>query len=330
MKNQELKDWKGILIFVESEDEKISQLSLELIGEAIKLRKKLSSEIYCLVIGSMNKTIIEELNEYPIDKIISYENKILEFFSEGVYSQILYEAINKLKPEIVLIGSTIKGKSIAPVVATRFKTGLTADCTSLRIDEKRNLVQIRPAYSGNIMAEILTENSRPQMATIRSKVMKEAVKEINKSEIQILNMEMPNYILKSEVLEKKLKDKDVDITKFEILVAVGSGFKEKEDLKIAYSLAEILGAQVVSSRTLVEKGWMDQEYQIGLSGKTVAPKLLITLGVSGSVQFIAGIKGAEYIIAVNNDSEAEIFDVADESFLGDIYEVVPGLLNKIK
>ena len=222
-------------------------------------------------------------------------------------------------------------RSLAPRAAARFHTGLTADCTVLEMKDNTDLVQIRPAFGGNIMAQIITPNSRPQFCTVRYKVFS-APKRTDEVSGHIEKMVLTEEKMQSKVqLEKKIeKPKTIDIAEADIIVAVGRGLQSQNDLTLVQEFADKLGAQMACTRPLIEAGWFDPKRQIGLSGRTVKPKLIITIGISGSVQFVAGMKGAECIVAINQDKNASIFDVAHYCFVGDLYEILPQLLAQLK
>ena len=231
----------------------------------------------------------------------------------------------------MLFGGTTIGRSLAPRLAARFKTGLTADCTILDIQENTDLDQIRPAFGGNIMAHINTPNHRPQFATVRYKIFNAPKKVENPTgKITICDIEKDKLQSNIKVLETKIKNKVVGIEDAEVVVVISRAFKKAEDIKMAEKLAELLGGQLGGTRPTIEAGWIDPRKQIGLSGRTVKPKLIITCGVSGAVQFVAGMKGSDYIIAINQDENAPIFDVAHLALIGDIYEIIPKLIDKIE
>lgn len=244
---------------------------------------------------------------------------------------VFEDFIKNNKPTSILVGATPVGRQLAPKVAARFKTGLTADCTILDMKSTTDLVQIRPAFGGNIMAEILTPNNRPQMATVRYKVMETPAysEDING---EIVNCKTNNIDFESniKILDVIKKPKEENIESADILIVAGRGIKKKEDLSMLEDLADLLNGQLAVTRPLVENGWAEAKRQIGLSGKTVRPKLIMTCGVSGAIQFVAGMNNAETIFAINNDEKAPIFKYANYAIVGDIYEVIPKLIEKIK
>jgi electron transfer flavoprotein alpha subunit len=323
-------EWVGIGVYVEHDEEGIHPVTLELIGKAKELAKKVNHPVHAIIIGHNVNKKAETLLRFGVDKVFKYDHELLSHFNIERFTNVLSHYIEVNKPCSILIGATSLGRAFAPRVAARFKTGLTADCTVLDIKENTDLVQIRPAFGGNIMASIITSNNRPQLSTVRYKVFnKPAETEITGI---IVEDDCANISLesKSKLIEIKHKEKGMDIAEAEIIVACGRSFKTKQDLQLASELADLLGAELACTRPLVENGWFDPRRQIGLSGRTVAPKLLINLGISGSVQFVAGIKNSEFIVSVNNDKNASIMDNSHLAIVGDIYEIIPKLIRKIK
>ena len=235
-----------------------------------------------------------------------------------------------MRPSSILVGATALGRSLAPKVACRVHTGLTADCTMLEMKENTDLVQIRPAFGGNIMARIVTPNSRPQFCTVRYKIF--SAPERCAPHGEIVRMPVDGELLRTgtTILSVTQKPAEADISDAEVIVAVGRGVRSREDISLARALADRLGAQLACTRPLVEAGWFDPRKQIGLSGRTVKPKLIVTLGVSGSVQFAAGMRNSPLIVAVNSDKNAPIFDIAHYGYVGDLYQVVPLLIRKME
>jgi electron transfer flavoprotein alpha subunit len=247
------------------------------------------------------------------------------------YTAAFEAFVNEIKPSAILVGATPVGRQLAPRVASRFNTGLTADCTILDIHENTDLVQIRPAFGGNIMAEILTPNSRPQLATVRYKIM-DAPERSAEAKGEIVKISVPAEKLKTrtQVLGITQKQKEKSIENADILVVAGRGLKKKEDLDLVRELADALGGDIACTRPLAEAGWLDAKHQIGLSGRTVRPRLIITCGVSGAIQFVAGMNNSDNIFAINTDPNASIFKVANYAVIGDIYEVIPKLIEQVK
>lgn len=323
--------WKGIAVYVDHVEGNIHPVTYELIGKGRELAAKINHPVYAIFIGHNIKSKAKELLHYGVDKVFVYDYEELEEFRIEPYTAVFEDFIEKVKPSSILVGATTVGRSLAPRVAARFKTGLTADCTILDMKENTDLVQIRPAFGGNIMAQIITSNNRPQFATVRYKIFS-APERTNETSGKIKICEMDKSKFKSgiKVLKITKKEKEVSISDAEVIVAAGRGIKSEKDMKLVKELADLLDGQIAGTRPLVEAGWIDAKQQIGLSGRTVKPKIIITLGIQGSVQFVAGMNNSETIIAINNDPNASIFNVAHYGIVGDIYEVVPQLIEKIK
>lgn len=323
--------WKGITVFVDHVEGDIHPVTYELLGKAQELAAVTKHPVYALFIGSDISKAANVLLHYGADKVFVYDKKDLEFFNIEKYTAVFEDFINKIKPSSILVGATPVGRQLAPRVAARFRTGLTADCTILEMKENTDLVQIRPAFGGNIMAQIQTPNNRPQMATVRYKVM-DAPKwnDTASGEIQNMDIEDSKLTSRMEIVNLVKKPKEKNIESCDILVVAGRGVKKKEDLAMVEGLAQLLGGEMAGTRPMVEAGWIDAARQIGLSGKTVRPKLIITCGVSGAIQFVAGMNHAETIIAINSDPKASIFKTANYAIVGDIYEIIPQLIEKIQ
>ncbi|EES51372.1 FAD-binding protein [Clostridium botulinum] len=323
--------WKGISVYVDHVNGKIHPVTYELIGKARELAAKINHPVYCVFIGHNVSEEAKELLHYGVNKVFVYDDEELKDFRIEPYAAAFEDFIKNVKPSSILVGATTIGRSLAPRMAARFRTGLTADCTILDIKEDTDLVQIRPAFGGNIMAQIVTPNSRPQLATVRYKVMTapERTDDVNG---EIIKCEIKKDKLKSgiNVLEIKEKNTEVGISDAEVIVAAGRGVKSEKDLAMIKEFAELLGAEFACTRPLIESGWVDAKRQIGLSGRTVRPRLIITCGISGAVQFSAGMNNSEHIFAINNDDKAPIFKVAHYGVVGNIYEIIPQLIEKIK
>ena len=257
-------------------------------------------------------------------------NEIFKEFNNDRAFSCIKDFVEKLKPSVILFGGTNLGRSFAPKIAAHFKTGLTADCTSLGIKDNTDLVQIRPAFGGNIMAQIICTKTRPQLATVRYKIFKKPEKEEPHGEIVYMDCSKINLESAVKLLSVERKESNIDISEADVVVACGRAFKNSKDLEMAKELADLLGGVVACSRPLCEAGLMNIRYQIGLSGKTVAPKLMFVLGVSGAIQFTSGMNSSGLIIAINNDPNAQIFDTAHYGIIGDVFKVVPELIDLIK
>lgn len=323
-------EWNGIAVFAEQENGEIAPVVFELLGKARELADKTSQPVYALLAGHGMEKAAQALRCYLPDRVYVYDDEALADFRVCQYAAVFEDFISKAKPSGILVGATNLGRSLAPRVAARFGTGLTADCTRLEIKENTDIVQIRPAFGGNIMAQIITPKHRPQFCTVRYKIF--ATPEAGTPSGELIEMPLPEGICDdgTRVLEVIEKKKEIDISEADAIVAVGRGVKTEKDLELARRLAQALDAQLACTRPLIENGWFDAKKQIGLSGRTVKPKIIVTLGVSGSVQFAAGMQNAECIIAVNSDENAPIFDIAHYALVGDLYAVVPPLLELIE
>ena len=322
--------WRGVAVFAEQRGGKIHPVTLELVGKAKELAKVTGHPVLAVLIGADLRNAAKELLPYGVDRVYTYDHKAFADFVISPYANAFTDFIEKVKPSSILVGATSLGRSLAPKVAARVRAGLTADCTMLEMKENTDLVQIRPAFGGNIMAQIVTPHTRPQFCTVRYKIF--SAPERGEACGEVVKMPVTEEMIKSntQVLKTVKKPEEVDISDAQIIVAVGRGIKSKEDLTLAEKLADKLHACLACTRPLVEAGWFDAKKQIGLSGRTVKPKLIITLGISGSVQFAAGMRNSDKIIAVNKDKSAPIFGFAHVGFVGDLYEIVPELLKKIE
>jgi electron transfer flavoprotein alpha subunit len=323
--------WNGIAVYVDHVDGDIHPVTMELLGKAKELAAKVGFPVYALFLGHGVMDKAQELLHYGADRVYAYDHKELKDFRIEPYAAAFEDFINNVKPSSILVGATTIGRSLAPRIAARFRTGLTADCTVLDIKENTDLVQIRPAFGGNIMAQIKTPNTRPQLATVRYKVMNALERSAEAhGDVVACSIDESRLASRIEVLEVRQKDKETSISDAETIIAVGRGIKSEKDMEMVRELAGLLDAQIAGTRPMVESGWLDAKRQVGLSGRTVKPKLIITLGISGSVQFAAGMNGSEHIFAVNSDEKASIFNIAHYGIVGDLYEVLPQLIERIK
>lgn len=324
-------DWKGILVYVDHVDGVIHPVTYELIGKAREMAQVIHQPVYALFAGSGIEEQAHEILHYGADQVFVYDDPALARFSIEPYTAVFEDLIHRIQPSSILVGATTVGRQLAPRVAARMKTGLTADCTILQMEENTDLSQIRPAFGGNIMAHIKTPNNRPQMATVRYKIMNAPARQDDESgEIVFCGIDPEKLASHIEVLELVKKPKEELIENADVLIAAGRGVKKPEDLKMIEELASLLGGQVACTRPLVEAGLFDAKKQIGLSGRTVRPKLIITCGISGAVQFTAGMDHADTIVAINSDPEAPIFKTANYCLVGDLYEVIPELIQQIE
>lgn len=323
--------WKGIAVFIEYTDGHIHPVSLELAGKARKMAEKTGEEVFALFPGHDISGAVSELLHYGFDRIFVCDHEKLQFFRVEPYAAVFSEFISSYRPGTVLVGGTETGRSLAPRIAARFRTGLTADCTVLDMSENTDLDQIRPAFGGNIMAHIHTPNHRPQFATVRPKIF-DAPQRTAEPSGQIVVMNLQNVDLSSavNVICRKKKEVQSGIEDAEVLIVAGRALKKQEDFQMIEELAGLLNGKTAATRPLIEAGFADPRTQIGLSGRTVKPKLIITCGVSGAVQFVAGMQNSECIIAINKDENAPVFKVAHYAIIGDVYEIIPDLIRKLK
>ena len=322
-----MKDYKGLMVFAEQREDRIHPVSYQLLGKGTEIADKLGVEVSSVLLGDKMEEKANELIYYGADKVFLYDHPALKEFDLLNYKHNLVKLIREVKPEILLLGATRLGRSLGPRVAVALGTGLTADCIGLDTDEDGNLIQIRPAFTGNILAQIKTA-TRPQMSTVRYKVMQKKARDPNRrGEVIKKDAELVPSLL---TIKGKEKLGDVNITEADVIVSGGRGLKKAEDFGILADLAELLGGVVGSSRPLVDDGWIAREHQVGFSGNTVKPKLYVACGISGSSQHLAGMRGSDVIVAINTDPSAPIFRVADYGIVGNLYEVVPKLANEIK
>lgn len=328
-----IKDYEGVWIFAEQREGKILNVSLELLGEGRKIADKLKVELTAVLLGDKLDNLSDELIKYGADNVLAVEDKFLSVYTTEAYTRVIFELIEERKPEIVLIGATTIGRDLAPRLAGRVKTGLTADCTSLDIDEENlNLLMTRPAFGGNIMATIICTNHRPQMSTVRPGVMGKAKFDINRSgNIEKIDFKLKEKDSNTQVIDivKKIKNQ-VALEEAEIIVSGGRGLGNKEGFELIKKLADALGGEVGSSRGAVDASWIDQSHQVGQTGKTVRPKIYVACGISGAIQHLAGMNSSDCIIAINKDKDAPIFNVANYGVVGDLYEIIPSLIEEIK
>ena len=323
--------WKGVCVFVQHHKGKIHPVAYELCGKAKELAAVTGHEVYALVLGYGMQEQAQQLLHYGVDKVFVYDEPQLADFRIEPYTAAFYDFIEKIKPSSILVGATSMGRQLAPRVAARCRTGLTADCTRLEMKENTDLVQIRPAFGGNIMAQIVSPNTRPQFCTVRYKVFDEIpMRPEAKGEVVHMCISADQLNSAIEVLSVSEKPKEVDIAEAEVIVAVGRGAQSETVCAYARELADLLGGMVACTRPLVENNLFDSKHQIGLSGRTVKPKLIICLGISGAVQFAAGMKASDCIVAINTDKNAPIFDVAHYAIVADAAQILPELIQKIK
>lgn len=326
--------WTGVWVFVEQHEGVAHSVSWELLGEGRKLAKALNVELCAMVLGTQVDNLIREAFGYGADKVYSIDDPILKYYRTQAYLHGCLNLINKYKPEIVLVGATGQGRDLAGAVATHLKAGLTADCTGLSISmDDRLLEQTRPAFGGNIMATIYTETARPQMSTVRPHVMaKPEYLEGRTGQTLREPLDLNEDAITTKILEivPMLSDSNVNLAGAKIIVSGGRGMMGPENFGLLRELANLLGGEVGSSRSAVDAGWMPHAHQVGQTGKTVSPKLYIACGISGAIQHLVGMQSSEYIIAINKDKNAPIFDVAHLGIVGDLFQIVPAVIEQVK
>ena len=332
----EKKDYKDVFVFAEQREGVIQSVAFELLGKARDLADVLEEKVVALLLGCGIKDQAQSLIEYGADEVIVVDTPELKDFLSEQYSQAVSQIILDRKPHIVLYGATTIGRDLAPRLASRLKTGLTADCTKLEIlpvkDEEKEFCMTRPAFGGNLMATIVCPNNRPQMSTVRPGVMQKMERDASrKGVITDFAPKFDTSKFKVKVVETIKADKGMaDIAEAKILVSGGRGVHDKEGFNKLQALADVLGGQVASSRAMVDNGVMPHEAQVGQTGKTVRPNLYMACGISGAIQHLAGMEESDFIIAINKDKYAPIFSVADLGIVGDLHKIVPMLTERLK
>lgn len=324
----------SVFVFAEQVDNHITPVSFELIAKARELAEKLECEVVALLLGEKVEELVQPLFSYGANKVILCEDPALAQYRTESYTHAISTMIGQYKPQVVLYGATSIGRDLAPRVAGRIHTGLTADCTALDIEEETNrLLMTRPAFGGNLMATIVCPDHQPAMATVRPGVMVKRLPDANASgeviKLELDFVEDDRYTTVLEVIKKAAATKH-NIEDAKILVAGGRGMKGEEGFAILQELADVLGGEVASSRAAVDAGWQDKARQVGQTGKTVRPNLYIACGISGAIQHMAGMEESDFIIAINSDSTAPIFNIADVGIVGDVFKIVPKLTEAIK
>jgi electron transfer flavoprotein alpha subunit len=327
-----LSDFKGVFILGEQRDGKIQAVTFELLTWGRGIADDLGCELGCVLLGDEIENL-EEVILRGADKVFFIQDPIFKNFLTQPYSNAITRLVNEEKPEVIIAGATTTGRTVMPLVAAKTSTGLTADCTELTIDpDTKLLLQTRPAIGGNIMATIKTPDTRPQMATVRPRSAKQSPIDTSRTgQIIVKNYTGATTMTVEKFLEFMIDTTQaVSIEEADVIVAGGKGMKNAAGFKLVEELAEVMGAAVGATRDAVELGWATYPHQIGLSGKTVSPKLIIAMGIAGKIQFLAGMQTSDVIVAINKDPEAQIFKVADFGIVGDVFEVVPMLIETVK
>ncbi|MEW6668565.1 MAG: electron transfer flavoprotein subunit alpha [Thermodesulfobacteriota bacterium] len=324
--------WKGVWVFAEQRDGRLTPVSLELLGRAQGLAASLKQEVSALLLGYQVSGLAEMLMEYGADTVHVADHKALKDYRTNAYTRVIEGLVKEHRPNILLLGATHIGRDLAPRVSRRVAVGLTADCTELSIDPDEGiLLQTRPAFGGNVMATIANRYSRPQMATVRPGVMEPMGRPGHKGRLNKVKVSLQEREIGTAVLEKvREKKKRVNLSEAKVIVAGGRGVGDAEGFKVLEELASALGGEVAGTRVAVEEGWIPPEQQVGQTGHSVRPELYIACGISGAIQHRAGMAGSRYVIAVNKDPRAPILQVADWGIVGDLHEVVPQLIEQIQ
>ncbi|MDO4719662.1 MAG: electron transfer flavoprotein subunit alpha/FixB family protein [Peptostreptococcaceae bacterium] len=328
-----LSEYKGVLVYIEQRNKEIQKVSIELLGKGRELADKLGVQLKAVLIGHEVEGLAKELIYHGAEEVVVVDHPVLEHFSNEAYTKSFTAAIESVKPEIVLVGATSIGRDIGPRTSARIHTGLTADCTSLDIDEEtKNLLMTRPAFGGNIMATIVCPDFRPQMSTVRPGVMIKPDRDTSRTgKVTKLDAGLSDADMNIEILEIVKEDKKkVNIEDAKVLVSAGRGMGSKENISILEPLAEELGGEISGSRATIDSGWLPKDHQVGQTGKTVRPDLYLACGISGAIQHLAGMEESELIIAINKNPDAPIFEVADLGIVGDVSKVVPLVIEELK
>lgn len=327
-----ISEYRGVSIFAEQKDGKLNKVTLELLGRGRELADILKVDLSAVLVGYNVGELCKELISYGADRVFIADDPEFENYRSDTYAAAVCMQIREFKPEIFLVGATSLGRDLAPKLSRRLGTGLTADCTGLDIDDQGMLLQTRPAFGGNIIATIVTPNHRPQMATVRSRVMASLPRDDGrKGEVVKIPYKLDAVDLRVKVLDivKEIK-RGVNLEEAEVIVAGGRGLASAEGFKVLEKLAGALGGEIGASRDAVDAGWISHAHQIGQTGKTVRPRLYIACGISGAVQHTAGMKNSDMIVVINTDPLAPIFEIADYGIVADLYQAVPALTAAIE
>ncbi len=326
------KEYKGVWVWAEQVNGELRNVALELLGKGRELADKLGEPLCAILLGSNVGKLPNILAQNGADIVYVSDQEILANYTTDAYTDVISALILTEKPNIVLFGATSNGRDLGPRIAARLQLGLTADCTGLDIDDKRQLVQTRPAFGGNIMASILSPYTRPQMATVRPNVFKPPQDGGKKAEIRNVAIEVNKAAVRTKLVDTiiEIEAGALKVDEAEMVVSCGRGIKTPENIEIVDELATELNAALGGSRPIVDQGWMKHHQQVGQSGRTIAPKLYIACGISGAIQHLVGMRTSDTIVAINNDPDAPIFQVADFSIIGDLFRVVPAIVKELK
>lgn len=325
-------DYKGVWVFAEQREGELQKVSLELLGEGRKIADKLGVKLTALLLGHNIKDLANTLGEHGADEVLVCDNKLLEHYTTDGYTKVICELASERKPGILFIGATFIGRDLGPRVAARLSTGLTADCTQLDVEVSNgDLLATRPAFGGNLMATIACPDHRPQMATVRPGVFAKIEEKNAEFIVEDVNVNLTSEDIRTKVVEIVKEAKEIeDISEANFIVAGGRGLGSKENFDKLYELAEVVGGSVAASRGAIDKGWIERDYQVGQTGKTVRPNIYIACGISGAIQHAAGMQDSDMIIAINKDETAPIMKLADYAIVGDVNKVLPELIAQFK
>ena len=330
----DLAEYKGVYVIAEEFEGKLRNVTLELLGQGKQLAEGIGDEVGAVLIGHNVKPLAQELIAHGAHKVYVYDDPKFEHYNTTAFTRALVHFFNEVKPNVYLVGATNIGRDLGPRVANALQTGLTADCTNLFVDDDgKTIVWTRPALGGNIMAEIVCRNNRPQMGTVRPNVFKKPEADPNATgEVIDMHVDLTEADFLTKFVELiKVGGNGIKIEEADIIVAGGRGMNGNEAFTgMLKELADVLGGAVVASRAAVDAGWIDALHQVGQTGKTVGPKIYIAAGISGAIQHLAGMSGSDCVIAINKDEDAPIFKVADYGIVGDAFEIVPKLTAAIK
>ncbi|MBX7427073.1 electron transfer flavoprotein subunit alpha/FixB family protein [Clostridium chauvoei] len=325
-------DYRGVWVFAEQREGELQKVSLELLGEGRKIADKLGVKLTALLLGDNVKALAETLGKNGADEVLVAESELLKNYTTDGYTKVICDLASERKPGIVFIGATFIGRDLGPRVAARLSTGLTADCTGLDVEvENGDLLATRPAFGGNLMATIACPDHRPQMATVRPGVFSKIPEEARDFNIEEVEVKLSESDIRTKIVEIIKETKDVvDISEANFIISGGRGVGSKENFALLEELAEVLGGTVAGSRAAVDNAWIEKDYQVGQTGKTVRPNIYIACGISGAIQHVAGMQESDMIIAVNKDESAPIMKVADYAIVGDITKVLPEMTAQLK
>lgn len=328
-----MSDYKNIWVFIETANGEAKNVGLELLNEGKRLAQAKQENVVAVVIGNNNDAVVKTAIAYGADQVIDVEGEEYKDFNTDSYANVMIQLVEKYCPATILVGATNNGRDVASRTATRLRTGLTADCTGLDINEDGLVAWTRPAFGGNLMATILCPETKPEMGTVRPGVFKKAGPDASRTaEVIKEKIKTSAEMIRTKIVDiiKAVGSEGVKLEEAEVIVSGGRGLEKPENFALLQELADVFGGAVGASRAAVDAGWIPVQKQVGQTGKTVGPKIYIAVGISGAVQHLVGISSSETIIAINSDPDAPIFDMADYGLVGDLFEIVPVLTEEFK